>query len=185
MPAKAIIIAGKPAAKAIMGIASCDKGLPAMMMALASSGDFPAVLVPGGVTLPPSEGGEDAGAVQTIGARFSHGMLSLDEAATLGCKACGSPGGGCQFLGTAATSQVVGEALGLAPFHTALAPSGSEVWFEIATRAAGLIQDLKSNGFGVNQITTSEKNIHRGIHLWTIREHTYQSRHNSVNLLPI
>ena len=143
-----------PTRKGVIGVATCDKGLPAMMMALASSGDFPAVLVPGGVTLPPSEGGEDAGAVQTIGARFSHGMLSLDEAATLGCKACGSPGGGCQFLGTAATSQVVGEALGLAPFHTALAPSGSEVWLEIATRAADLIQDLKSNDFGVNQIIT-------------------------------
>ena len=143
-----------PTRKGVIGVATCDKGLPAMMMALAGSGDFPAVLVPGGVTLPPSEGGEDAGAVQTIGARFSHGMLSLDEAATLGCKACGSPGGGCQFLGTAATSQVVGEALGLAPFHSALAPSGSEVWLEIATRAADLIQDLKSNGFGVNQIIT-------------------------------
>lgn len=143
-----------PTRKGVIGVATCDKGLPAMMMALASSGDFPAVLVPGGVTLPPSEGGEDAGAVQTIGARFSHGMLSLDEAATLGCKACGSPGGGCQFLGTAATSQVVGEALGLAPFHSALAPSGSEVWLEIASRAADLIQDLKSNGFGVNQIIT-------------------------------
>ena len=143
-----------PTRKGVIGVATCDKGLPAMMMALASSGDFPAVLVPGGVTLPPSDGGEDAGAVQTIGARFSHGMLSLDEAATLGCKACGSPGGGCQFLGTAATSQVVGEALGLAPFHTALAPSGSEVWLEIATRAADLIQDLKSNGLGVNQIIT-------------------------------
>ena len=143
-----------PTRKGVIGVATCDKGLPAMMMALASSGDFPAVLVPGGVTLPPSEGGEDAGAVQTIGARFSHGLLSLDEAATLGCKACGSPGGGCQFLGTAATSQVVGEALGLAPFHTALAPSGSEVWLEIAKRAADLIQDLKSNGLGVNQIIT-------------------------------
>jgi len=143
-----------PTRKGVIGVATCDKGLPAMMMALASSGDFPAVLVPGGVTLPPSDGGEDAGAVQTIGARFSHGMLSLDEAATLGCKACGSPGGGCQFLGTAATSQVVGEALGLAPIHSALAPSGSEVWLEIATRAADLIQDLKSNGFGVNQIIT-------------------------------
>ena len=143
-----------PTRKGVIGVATCDKGLPAMMMALASSGDFPAVLVPGGVTLPPSEGGEDAGAVQTIGARFSHGLLSLDEAATLGCKACGSPGGGCQFLGTAATSQVVGEALGLAPFHSALAPSGSEVWLEIATRAADLIQDLKSNGLGVNQIIT-------------------------------
>ena len=142
-----------PTRKGVIGVATCDKGLPAMMMALAGVGDLPAVLVPGGVTLPPAEG-EDAGTVQTIGARFSHGMLSLDEAATLGCKACGSPGGGCQFFGTAATSQVVGEALGLAPFHSALAPSGSAVWLELATRAADLIQDLKSSGRGVNQIIT-------------------------------
>tara|TARA_Y100001934_G_scaffold227741_1_gene273685 strand:+ start:776 stop:2695 length:1920 start_codon:yes stop_codon:yes gene_type:complete len=142
-----------PTRKGVIGVATCDKGLPAMMMALAGLGDLPAVLVPGGVTLPPAAG-EDAGTVQTIGARFSHGMLSLDEAATLGCKACGSPGGGCQFFGTAATSQVVGEALGLAPFHSALAPSGSAVWLELATRAADLIQDLESTGRGVNQIIT-------------------------------
>lgn len=142
-----------PTRKGVIGVATCDKGLPAMMMALAGLGELPAVLVPGGVTLPPSEG-EDAGTVQTIGARFSHGMLSLDEAATLGCKACGSPGGGCQFFGTAATSQVVGEALGLAPFHSALAPSGAAVWLELATRAADLIQGLQSAGRGVNQIIT-------------------------------
>ena len=40
-------------------------------------------------------------------------MITLEEAAELGCRACASPGGGCQFLGTAATSQVVAEALGL------------------------------------------------------------------------
>ena len=39
--------------------------------------------------------------------------MTLEQAAELGCRACASPGGGCQFLGTAATSQVVGEALGL------------------------------------------------------------------------
>ena len=142
-----------PTCKGVIGVATCDKGLPAMTMALAGMGNLPVVLVPGGVTLPPSEG-EDAGAVQTIGARFAHGMLTLDEAATLGCKACGTPGGGCQFLGTAATSQVVGEALGLAPLHTALAPSGSAVWREIATRAAELIMGLKEQKFGVNQILT-------------------------------
>ena len=47
-----------------------------------------------------------------IGVRFAHGEITLEEAADLGCRACASPGGGCQFLGTAATSQVVGEALG-------------------------------------------------------------------------
>ena len=106
------LIRSLPTRRGVLGVATCDKGLPAMIMALAGTRDLPVVLVPGGVTLPPTVG-EDAGAVQTLGARFSHGLISLDEAADLGCKACGTPGGGCQFLGTAATSQVVGEALGL------------------------------------------------------------------------
>src|SRR5690606_1273934 len=112
-------------------IATCDKGLPAMMMALAGTSELPCVLVPGGVTLPPANG-EDAAAVQTLGARFAHGMISLQEAAELGCRACGSPGGGCQFLGTAATAQVVGEALRLSLPHAALAPSGQPVWTDMA-----------------------------------------------------
>ena len=82
-----------------------------MMMAVAGLRDLPCVVVPGGVTLPPSSG-EDAGTVQTLGMRFAQGMVTLSEAAELGCRACGSPGGGCQFLGTAATAQVVSEALG-------------------------------------------------------------------------
>ena len=123
-----------PTGKGVIGIATCDKGLPAMMMALASSGSKPAVLVPGGVTLLP-ESGEDAGKVQTIGARFAQKQITLEYAAEVGCRACASPGGGCQFLGTAATSQVVGEALGLALPHTALAPSGQPIWLDAARRS--------------------------------------------------
>ena len=41
---------------------------------------LPGIVVPGGVTLP-AIGGEDAGKVQTIGARFAHGLITLDEAA--------------------------------------------------------------------------------------------------------
>src|SRR5215469_13859093 len=120
-----------PLRAGVLGIATCDKGLPAMMMAVAGLQELPGVVVPGGVTLPPTTG-EDAGAVQTLGTRFAHGMVSLSEAAELGCRACGSPGGGCQFLGTAATSQVVGEALGLSLPHSALAPSGQPVWLDMA-----------------------------------------------------
>src|SRR5262249_7782229 len=80
--------------------------------------------------------GEDAGAVQTLGARFAHGLVSLEEAADLGCRACASPGGGCQFLGTAATSQVVAEAFGLTVPHAALAPSGQPIWLDVARRTA-------------------------------------------------
>ncbi len=142
-----------PTRKGVIGVATCDKGLPAMMMALAGMNELPCVLVPGGVTLLPGEG-EDTGAVQTIGARYSHGLLSVEEAASLGCKACGTPGGGCQFLGTAATSQVVGEALGLAPLHSALAPSGSAVWRKIAVDAAAAIQTLAGRGIGVRDVLT-------------------------------
>jgi putative YjhG/YagF family dehydratase len=142
-----------PTGKGVIGIATCDKGLPAMMMALASSGKKPAVLVPGGVTLLP-ESGEDAGKVQTIGARFAQGQISLDYAAEVGCRACASPGGGCQFLGTAATSQVVGEALGLALPHTALAPSGQPIWLDAARRSSRAILRMRELGIGTENVLT-------------------------------
>jgi xylonate dehydratase len=142
-----------PTGKGVMGIATCDKGLPAMMMALASSGKKPAVLVPGGVTLLP-ESGEDAGKVQSIGARFAQDQITLEYAAEVGCRACASPGGGCQFLGTAATSQVVGEALGLSLPHTALAPSGQPVWLDAARRSARALLRMHQSRLGARDILT-------------------------------
>ena len=147
------LIRSLPTRNGVLGIATCDKGLPAMMMALAGMRDLPSVLVPGGVTLPPSNG-EDAGAVQTLGARFSHGLISLAEAAELGCRACGTPGGGCQFLGTAATSQVVGEALGLSLPHSALAPSGEPVWMELAVSSARALVELEARGLKSRDLLT-------------------------------
>jgi len=143
-----------PTSKGVIGIATCDKGLPAMMMALASSGSKPAVLVPGGVTLLP-ESGEDAGKVQSIGARFAQKQITLEYAAEVGCRACASPGGGCQFLGTAATSQVVGEALGLALPHTALAPSGQPIWLDAARRSGRAILRMHQLHIGTEDILTN------------------------------
>ena len=142
-----------PTSKGVLGVATCDKGLPAMMMALASAGPLPAVLVPGGVTLLP-EAGEDAGKVQTIGARFAQQQITLAYAAEVGCRACASPGGGCQFLGTAATSQVVGEALGLSLPHTALAPSGQPVWLDAAKRSARALVRMHQQKMGVRDVLT-------------------------------
>ena len=140
-----------PTRKGVLGIATCDKGLPAMMMALASSGNYPSILVPGGVTLLPEEG-EDAGKVQTIGARFAQNQITLEYAAEMGCKACASPGGGCQFLGTAATAQVVGEALGLSLPHTALAPSGQPIWLDAATRSARALLRMAELKIGTRDV---------------------------------
>lgn len=149
------LIRSLPTAKGVLGIATCDKGLPAMMMALAGSSRLPIVLVPGGVTLPPTQG-EDAGKVQTIGARFAHGEITLEEAAELGCRACATPGGGCQFLGTAATSQVVGEALGLTLPHAALAPSGQPVWLDMARRSARALLRLHERKLAGRAILTPQ-----------------------------
>jgi len=147
------LIRSLPTRAGVLGIATCDKGLPAMMMALAGVRDVPSVLVPGGVTLPASDG-VDAGAAQTIGARFAYGELSLQEAAELGCRACASPGGGCQFLGTAATSQVVGEALGLSLVHSALAPSGQPIWLDMARRSARALVGLSRRGLTTRDVIT-------------------------------
>jgi xylonate dehydratase len=142
-----------PTRTGVIGVATCDKGLPAMMMALASSGPLPSVLIPGGVTLLP-ENGEDAGKVQTIGARFSQHQITLEYAAEIGCRACASPGGGCQFLGTAATSQVIAEALGLALPHSALGPSGQPIWLDAARRSARAILRMKQLHLGTHDILT-------------------------------
>ncbi len=149
------LIRSLPTRKGVVGVATCDKGLPAMMMALASMRELPAVLVPGGVTLPPTVG-EDAGKIQTIGARFAHGEISLQDAADMGCRACATPGGGCQFLGTAATSQVVGEALGMSLTHTALAPSGQNIWSDMGLRSARAVVNLAAKGLTMKDIVTPE-----------------------------
>jgi putative YjhG/YagF family dehydratase len=147
------LIRSLPTRSGVLGIATCDKGHPAMMMALAAARNLPCVLVPGGVTLPP-EKGEDAGTVQTIGARYAHDLISLEEAAELGCRACATPGGGCQFLGTAATAQVVGEALGLSLPHSALAPSGQDIWLDTAERSAAALRRQSERNMTVGDILT-------------------------------
>jgi putative YjhG/YagF family dehydratase len=155
------LIRSLPTRRAVVGVATCDKGLPAMMMALAATRDLPCVLAPGGVTLAPEQG-EDAGKIQTIGARFSHGEITLAHAADMGCRACASPGGGCQFLGTAATSQVVGEALGLSLPHSALAPSGHPIWTDMGRRSGGAALALAQAGIATRDIVTP-KAIHNAM----------------------
>jgi putative YjhG/YagF family dehydratase len=145
------LIRSLPTRSAVIGVATCDKGLPAMMMALAGARDLPCVLVPGGVTLLAEEG-EDAGKIQSAGARFARGQMTLEDAAAGLCRACATPGGGCQFLGTAATSQVVGEALGMALTHSALSPSGHPIWTDMARRAARAALAMESRGVRIRDI---------------------------------
>jgi len=145
------LIRSLPTRRGVLGVATCDKGLPAAMLALAGCADLPGVIVPGGVTLPARDA-EDTALVQTLGARFAHGLIDLEHAAAMGCRACGSPGGGCQFLGTAATSQVIAEALGIALPHSALAPSGEPAWLDIARRSALALMQLAEQAIPLSAI---------------------------------
>ncbi len=155
------LIRSLPTRRGVIGVATCDKGLPAMMLALASMHDLPCVLVPGGVTLL-AEAGEDAGRVQSVGARYAHAQITLEEAAESLCRACATPGGGCQFLGTAATSQVVAEALGMTLTHAALSPSGHPIWLDMARRSGRAVLSLESRGLSMKHILT-DASIHNAM----------------------
>lgn len=150
------LIRSLPTRKGVVGVATCDKGLPAMMMALASCHDLPTILVPGGVTLLSEDTDEDLGRIQTIGARYAQGTLSLADAAEAGCRACASPGGGCQFLGTAATSQVIAEGLGLTLPHSALSPSGADIWRDMARRSGAAVVTMENRGITTKDILTPD-----------------------------
>ncbi len=147
------LIRSLPTRRGVLGVATCDKGLPAIVMALAAARDLPGVLVPGGVMFAPEEGADTA-SIQAFGARYAHGQVTLEEAAREGARACSSPGGGCHFLGTAATAQVVGEALGLALTHSALAPSGHALWLDAARRSARAVLALEARGIRTRDILT-------------------------------
>ena len=149
------LIRSLPQRKAIIGVATCDKGLPAMMMALAGAKQLASVLVPGGVTLPATVG-EDAGKVQSIGVRYTKGEMSLEQASLEGCRACGTPGGGCQFLGTAATSQVVAEALGMTVPHAALSPSGGPIWTQLARDSADVAMEMVAASTTLQDVLTED-----------------------------
>lgn len=155
------LIRSLPTRKGVIGVATCDKGLPAMMMAVAAQTALPGIIIPGGVTLPARDS-EDAGKVQSIGARFAHQEITLEYAAEMGCRACGSAGGGCQFLGTASTSQVVAEALGMALPHSALAPSGQPIWLDMATRSARAIVEQQRQKLTMGDILT-EDSLHNAM----------------------
>ena len=149
------LIRSLPTARGVLGVASCDKGLPATLMGLAGVPSLPSVAVPGGVTLLARDA-ENTGAVQTLSARFARGEITLDHASVMGCRACGSAGGGCQFMGTAATSQVIAEALGLSLPHSALSPSGTEIWRGMARRSAKALHRLATEGVTTADILTDD-----------------------------
>jgi len=104
-------------------ITSCDKSVPAHLMAIARL-DMPAILVPGGIM----NAGPNMLTLEQIGtysAQYERGEITKEKFTYYKHNACPSCGA-CSFMGTASTMQVMAEALGIALPGTALVPATLE-----------------------------------------------------------
>ncbi len=134
-------------------ISSCDKALPAALIAAARLKDeIPVVIAPGG------SGGIGcaylmSGSIGVTYARVTAGLLPPEELAyvqdhSLPCE------GACQYMGTASTMQVMSESLGLAAPTSALAPANERYVLSNARNAGYLIMKLLKRGLKVKDILT-------------------------------
>jgi dihydroxy-acid dehydratase len=135
-------------------ISSCDKALPAALIAAARLKDeIPVVVVPGGS----SDVGASylmCGSVGPAAARVEGGLLSHDELEFMRshCIPCV---GACQFMGTASTMQVMAEALGLAPPTSALTPANERYILDSARKAGNLVMELLRRGMKTRDILSA------------------------------
>ena len=123
-------------------IASCDKGLPGNLKALARL-NIPSIVITGGIMA----AGPNMLTLEQLGtysARYERGEISKEEfnfAKENACPSCGA----CSFMGTASTMQVMAEALGLTLPGASLLPANSkklmEKSYESGIRAVELAKE--------------------------------------------
>ena len=140
-------------------LSSCDKSVPAHLMAMARL-NLPAVHVPGGV-MPAAADGFTLEQIGNVNVRYRQGNLSKEGFAQCQRDACPSCGA-CQFMGTAATMQVMSEALGLALPHSALMPANLKFIDNMAKAAGRAVVNLVENDIRISDILT-EKALYNAI----------------------
>ena len=134
-------------------MASCDKGMPANLMALARV-NAPAVVVTGGTM----SAGPDLLTLEQLGmysAKYERGEIDEDKlnwAKQNACPSCGA----CSFIGTASTMQIMAEALGLALPGSALLPATSPDLLDYARRAGRQAVTLARQGLRPGDIVTMD-----------------------------
>jgi len=132
-------------------IASCDKAMPAHLEAIARL-DMPSVVITGGVM----KAGPDMLTLEQIGmysAQYERGEITKEQFEAYKRNACPSCGA-CSFMGTAATMQVMAEALGLALPGTALMPAQSQELGIAAAKAGARAVELAKEGLKPSDILT-------------------------------
>ena len=134
-------------------IASCDKGMPAHLMAIGRI-NIPSIVVTGGVM----DAGPDLLTLEQIGkysAMCERGEITeeqLDYYKHNACPSCGA----CSFMGTASTMQIMAEALGLMLPGSALMPATGADLREFARRAGAQAVWLAAHGLTPKKIVTME-----------------------------
>lgn len=134
-------------------IASCDKGMPAHLMAIGRL-NIPSIVVPGGVM----NAGPNLLTLEQLGmysAQYERGEIAQSEFEFYKHNACPSCGA-CSFMGTAATMQVTAEALGLTLPGSALLPATSEALREAARRSGARAVELAKENLVPRDIVTHE-----------------------------
>ena len=134
-------------------IASCDKGLPGNLIALARL-NIPSIVVTGGIMA----AGPNMLTLEQLGtysAKFERGEISKEEfsfAKENACPSCGA----CSFMGTASTMQIISEALGLSLPGTALLPVTSPDLLKSSYEAGKRVVELVKEKLFPTDILTEE-----------------------------
>lgn len=134
-------------------LSSCDKSVPAQLMAIGRI-DIPAIVVTGGVM----EAGPDLLTLEQIGkysAMFQRGEITEEQFTFYKHHACPSCGA-CSFMGTASTMQIMAEALGLMLPGSALMPATCEDLAEVARKAGARAAAMALEGVTARQIVTEK-----------------------------
>lgn len=134
-------------------LATCDKGMPANLMAVGRL-NLPSVVVCGGVM----DAGPNLLTLEKIGgysAMCQRGEITEEQLTYYKHHACPSCGA-CSFMGTASTMQVMAEALGLALPGTALMPATCADLRTAAYEAGCAAVRLAKQGLRAGDIVTAQ-----------------------------
>ncbi len=134
-------------------ISSCDKAVPAHLMAIGRA-NIPSIIVTGGVM----DAGPDLLTLEQIGmysAQCKRGEISEDQLTYYKMNACPSSGA-CSFMGTASTMQIMAEALGLMLPGSALLPATCPDLRDYANKAGEQAVKLARMGLKARDIVTKK-----------------------------
>ncbi len=139
---------------ALVGIAGCDKTLPAMMMAMLRL-NVPSVFMYGGSILPGRFRGRDVTVLDVFEAVGQHSAGQMADADLLELESCACPGAGsCGGQFTANTMACVSEAMGLALPGSAGAPAPYESRDAYAVQSGEQVMSLVARGLRPRDIVT-------------------------------